>query len=436
MNSLVNECIKSIDAIDTNSYASELAICESLLDAYSHAAMILECCNGDDLSPFSCFTESAISHVYQESDDDEKLWEFEPRRDKKNGVGKENILWSIIAFIPRLLYAIGRFIVRGLKQIFTSKKACEEMEKNLVEKVHMTKKEQRDEETKTWYNSLVNSIYNNQDAEVNKMVGNIGRDSEGNLVNIFAFALNEELFAPSAFEKGRGGVYENVFYLFPVTNIREFIDAVRQYHAEVVRVCSIQFKSMLENDIGEKKSDSLIRNLITQSAKIAGQFETRVRLASSVASMQKSTKRPNVKIDGIDSMDYRITPKEYYTLCDELSKVSSLIVADSKDIENSIAKLRENPDKFTATLDEGYEKLLKNLKICGHSISVISSAIFGIGKLYPLMLKNLSKEFNHSVLSSDRKELNKLTSSKIKESAVTEMGDSFYQDENISAAAY
>lgn len=187
MNSLVNECLDSINNLDNIQMHATQNIFESMIDSYEKAVQILEYYNGEDLSMFSLFKESTIlleggnsfgNGVAHESyndgstpqtqpaenntatespepgttrtnsngtttatieknqpnNEEKPLWEFNPRKDKSDGSGKENIILSILLFIPRLIIACVTFLARGIARIFGGgkQKAAQQAEANIA----------------------------------------------------------------------------------------------------------------------------------------------------------------------------------------------------------------------------------------------------------------------------------------------------------------
>lgn len=438
MNSLVNECVKSINAIDTTDFNGEIAVCESLLETYERAALILECYKGDDLSPFSCFTESAIS-VVQEADDGEKLWEFEARKDKKDGTGKENILWSIIAFIPRLIAAVVKFIYRGLKQIFTGKKATEAMDKQIVDEVKKTKREIREDKAKDAYAELVESIYGGEQA--GRMLGADGAMSDGDTsVNIFQFALNEELFDPAAFSKGSTATdTDHVFYIYPPINLDELLGVLRRYEAEFARACGVTIKTIVENDkIGEKMIEAELQPIAAAGASLRQVITNYTTTSKTMSNMQKRTKKAIVSANGMDTAKNKLTPPEYYTFCDNLSKIADVIKQDADILTDAIAAFRASGKSTTPRTEAYISSIVSSSRDIATAVTQVTEPIFSIGKIYPKMLGRTANSWRstlHKFTKSDD-EFADLRGEKQFESAVEDLGDSFYQNENIEAVAY
>lgn len=190
MNSLVEECLTSINALDTNSYEKEMAVCEAFVETYNRAMQVLEYYRGDDLSPLQLFASSPIDQVIVEMDTDtppsvndnqakidsinavagadpitltpgngtggqttadtntnattndtneadkdkkseEKLWDFEFRHNKKDSKEKENIVISILFAVPRFIAAIGKLIYRGVKRAFSDKNVVKSNDKSI-----------------------------------------------------------------------------------------------------------------------------------------------------------------------------------------------------------------------------------------------------------------------------------------------------------------
>ena len=220
MNSLIQECLKSIEALDMNSYEKEMAVCEAFIDTYDRAAQVLEYYRGDDLSPLQLFASEPVQQIIVEdatistgnapdanqqqtanaqnnesplldnkpattnaaaktpvsseskeasSDDSKKskedLWEFEFRHNKSGSKEKEHILVSILLVVPRFIQAIGKLIWRGLKRIFTGKEAVKKNEQIVSAEIDaISKKEQQSsEEVAKAIEALARTLYHNAD---------------------------------------------------------------------------------------------------------------------------------------------------------------------------------------------------------------------------------------------------------------------------------
>lgn len=220
VNSLIQECLKSIEALDMNSYEKEMAVCEAFIDTYGRAAQVLEYYRGDDLSPLQLFASEPVQQIIVEdatistgnapdanqqqtanaqqnsgsplldnksattdaaktpvsneskeasSDDSKKskedLWEFEFRHNKSGSKEKEHILVSILLVVPRFIQAIGRLIWRGLKRIFTGKEAVKKNEQIVSAEINaISKKEQQSsEEVAKAIEQLARTLYHNAD---------------------------------------------------------------------------------------------------------------------------------------------------------------------------------------------------------------------------------------------------------------------------------
>lgn len=221
VNSLIQECLKSIEALDMNSYEKEMAVCEAFIDTYDRAAQVLEYYRGDDLSPLQLFASEPVQQIIVEdatistgnapdanqqqtanaqqnsgsplldnkpattdaaaktpvsseskeasSDDSKKskedLWEFEFRHNKSGSKEKEHILVSILLVVPRFIQAIGKLIWRGLKRIFTGKEAVKKNEQIVSAEIDaISKKEQQSsEEVAKAIEALARTLYHNAD---------------------------------------------------------------------------------------------------------------------------------------------------------------------------------------------------------------------------------------------------------------------------------
>ena len=221
VNSLIQECLKSIEALDMNSYEKEMAVCEAFIDTYDRAAQVLEYYRGDDLSPLQLFASEPVQQIIVEdatistgnapdanqqqtanaqqnsgsplldnkpattdaatktpvsseskeasSEDSKKskedLWEFEFRHNKSGSKEKEHILISILLVVPRFIQAIGKLIWRGIKRIFTDKEAVKKNEQIVSAEIDaISKKEQQSsEEVAKAIEQLARTLYHNAD---------------------------------------------------------------------------------------------------------------------------------------------------------------------------------------------------------------------------------------------------------------------------------
>ena len=221
VNSLIQECLKSIEALDMNSYEKEMAVCEAFIDTYDRAAQVLEYYRGDDLSPLQLFASEPVQQIIVEdatistgnapdanqqqtanaqqnsgsplldnkptatnaaaktpvsseskeasSNDSKKskedLWEFEFRHNKSGSKEKEHILVSILLVVPRFIQAIGKLIWRGIKRIFTGKEAVKKNEQIVSAEIDaISKKEQQSsEEVAKAIEQLARTLYHNAD---------------------------------------------------------------------------------------------------------------------------------------------------------------------------------------------------------------------------------------------------------------------------------
>lgn len=68
MNSLVQECLQSIEALDVNSYEKEMAVCEAFIETYDRAMQVLEYYGGDDLSPLQLFASAPVQQIIVEAE--------------------------------------------------------------------------------------------------------------------------------------------------------------------------------------------------------------------------------------------------------------------------------------------------------------------------------------------------------------------------------
>ena len=162
MNSIVDACLKSINEVAESELNAELKACDALLESYSKAIKLMSYYGEFSIAPQQVIVEEETPQNPQpaqnaqpaaqpaqtnntqqqqtattKTDNGEKksAWEFNPRPDKKDGSGKENIIISILAFIPRLLLAVIKFIGTSIKNLFSSKNQTEQALNNVSDKL-------------------------------------------------------------------------------------------------------------------------------------------------------------------------------------------------------------------------------------------------------------------------------------------------------------
>ena len=163
MNSIVSACLDSLSKINETDYEYEMLACEQLIESYDKLIKLMEHYTPEQIDNIPYLSTLIPSVVFQEADtndsqtqqvtnqnqntdndnnnnnadqksDDnkqEKAWEFNPRPNKANGSGKENIIISILAFIPRLIIACIRFIYRSIKNLFSGAGAVKQAEASI-----------------------------------------------------------------------------------------------------------------------------------------------------------------------------------------------------------------------------------------------------------------------------------------------------------------
>ena len=159
MNSIVSACLDSLNKINKDEFEGEMMACEQLIESYDKFCKLMEHYTIEEIEKLP-FISSIVPQVYiQEADTNEqasntnttpaqntdnttsdqntndnkqeKAWEFNPRPNKANGSGKENIIISILAFVPRLIIACIRFIFRSIKNLFSGAGAVKQAEASI-----------------------------------------------------------------------------------------------------------------------------------------------------------------------------------------------------------------------------------------------------------------------------------------------------------------
>lgn len=102
----VESIINLIDNIDGASAVSEMDVSGAMLDAYNKSYKILESYTGEDIDTFELVSSDIYQEDFKVGDPDEAKGETRFRRINDKTGKKENILWSIVMAIPRIIGAI------------------------------------------------------------------------------------------------------------------------------------------------------------------------------------------------------------------------------------------------------------------------------------------------------------------------------------------
>lgn len=458
MNTLVQECMNSIDKLAINDFNAEVEESVALLDVYSKAANILEYYEGEDLSAFRCFSEYAEPRFIQETEEksEDKLWDFEFRHDKKDGSGKERLFWSILLVIPRLFIAIFKFIGRGLQKLFTgetgAKKASSTAGKALAD---ATPEEKAEIIAGLSYDIISKNIVILQEEKLKNM-----KDNEFSCI-----MLNKEAFAPENFKAMRAGTYENTFYIMPPFVISKYIEELKNYNAMVVakfnETIPDEIKKALEDaNAWEKVNEKAQTDITNASHKLTADSKNKLTKAETIRNIQsKSGKSWVTSVEGYDPEKAKITPGDFYKALNELHKVTKLVTQETEKTKAQIAEIERKASSGTVIPAEALQWLktfASDTKAYNESMMQRTTMLFDIPENYvrdtmtcaknskTLIEKLLGKfkgkdsddrpdDSNTEGFKNTRAILDREMHS---ESAVPDVRDAYYQDDNITAVAY
>ena len=384
MNSIVDACLKSINEVAENELVAELKACDTLLESYSKAIKLMSYYGEFSIAPQQVIVEEETpqnpqpaqqqetsntqptaqqnnqqNNQQQNNNANKSAWEFNPRPDKKDGSGKENIIISILAFIPRLLLAVIKFIGTSIKNLFSGKNQTEQALNNISDKLDATP-----DAFKTW--AL------NED-NLAKLIRDASGEQNWNLsfkISPTNFKNSAELDSGKTDKKGHA-IYE-VWVYPPISvgtvenNLSAFITQVLDPLTKTINDLFIQKL----NDEGRQGLNQLKKEDVDKLNNIISRFKSKVRAENEIAKAtketQKSTKNLIVNVKGNRSksettLAYAVKPG---TLYNNLGKISQIIqVMDKRvdGIEALLKKYQESSNKMAPDSPETLENFKKSI---------------------------------------------------------------------------
>lgn len=447
MNTLIQECMNSIDKLAINDYNAEVQESMALLDVYTKAANILRYSAGSDLSSCRSFMEYAEPMlVVQESDDE--LWTFKFRHDKRDGSGQEHMFWSLLLAIPRLFAAIFTFIGKGLTKLLTGETSAKAASKDAAKAVADEVGDDVEKLLKASNELIAKAIADAQAAKLKGMKDN-------------AFActmLNKEAFDESNFKALRAGTYEGAFYIMPPFSIPEYIEELKKYGTEVIGKftydTSEEFEKIL-TDAGatEEFRKRLMLGAVKSLEKMLNESSTKLTKAKSVRQIQHDSGKAWVSsIDGYDPEASKMTPAEFYKSLNELQKLTKLNVDEANKLKAEIERLRSAAANAGTAIPTEWEAVFKQIidytQKYNESMLTRTTMIFDIPANYISGVQSIKKNrksifeifkgkdnapAGDETMQKTRENLEREIQA---ESAVPDVRDAYYQDDNITAAAY
>ena len=384
MNSIVDACLKSINEVAESELNAELKACDTLLESYSKAIKLMSCYGEFSIAPQQVIVEEETpqnpqpaqqqetsntqstaqqnnqqNNQQQNNNANKSAWEFNPRPDKKDGSGKENIIISILAFIPRLLLAVIKFIGTSIKNLFSGKNQTEQALNNVSDKLDATP-----DAFKTW--AL------NED-NLAKLIREASGEQNWNL----SFKISPTNFKNSAeFDSGKTDKKGRTLYevwVYPPISVGTVENNLSAFITQVLDPLTKTINDLFihkVNDEGRQGLNQLKKEDVDKLNNIISRFKSKVRAENEIAKAtketQKSTKNLIVNVKGNRSesettLAYAVKPG---TLYDNLGKISQIIQVMSKrvdGIEALLKKYQESSNKMAPDSPETLENFKKSI---------------------------------------------------------------------------
>ncbi len=409
MNSIVSACLDSLNKINETDFEYEMLACEQLIESYDKLIRLMEHYTLDQIDNIPYLSTLIPSVVFQEaeainnqnqnqeqqanpsptsgtvsnnnsndnneseekSDNNkkEKAWEFDPRRDKKDGSGKENILISILFFIPRLIFACIRFIVVSIKNLFSGKDAATKSESNVNNAI--------DKDPAYWQ------------AKLNEFNQELSQKYPSAMLYFdWNSAVNGAIQGGQATSVKNVKTGKSIISVILPINIEEINNLVQQVvvkHVDaLINFLNGTFGGMTTNgedhEPYEVKAES-IKGMITAFNNDNALFVKEREKANNILKTQKASKA--LYVDG--AVKYTII--EVYTHLDSITRTMNALSDRATKISNLVKQLQNTPNKKPLTTEA-----TQNLKDMDAALKTVINTLANTINDYCLKLVGASTE--------------------------------------------
>lgn len=380
MNSIVDACLKSINDINENEFIAEMNTFDALLENYNKMLCLME------YDTSRVFVEAEVAQnppaqntqpaaqpaqagntqqqtATTKTDNGEKksAWEFNPRPDKKDGSGKENIIISILAFIPRLIAACVKFLVNSIKNLFSGKDKTEQAMNNVTKQLDAApdafRKWALDQDNLA---RLMEEASGQQNWSLHYRISPIKFDNSAKV---------------ATGEKGFLGMNKYEIRVYPPIGTDTIENNLKSYVTEVLDPLIKDLNALFvhkTNDQNGQKIMQLTGDTVKNLKGIINAFYMKLKkqneIAMNVKKTQDSTKKLIVQIPekpNLTTMDYSKTPKELYTKLGEFSQILQVIEKRSDTIEKLVQNYQKDPGTMAPDSPEtltAFKKTIEELK--------------------------------------------------------------------------
>lgn len=406
MNSIVDACLKSINDINENEFMAEMNVFDALLENYNKMLCLMEYDTSRvfvesevaqnpppvklDNTQLTAQTQNApTSNIV---DNTRKLmdyangkngaWEFNPRPDKKDGSGKESMFWSIIAFIPRLIVAVVRFIGRSIKNLFSGKKASDEAAANV---------------TKTLAEDP-SAIYHDKDFLL--MLKEAGINDGLPPFKYIQGEYHTGNFENAMVVKDANGNPLELRIVLPfqmeqvVTNMKVLSTEICDGILQMLKNLSPHQTAEGNYEVAALKNES-VKGFQDRIDKFVADLKKQNEHTAKVEEAQNNTQTLLVKLNGEERSYHTYTPEKIWLNLDALKQIEELINKKNTQIENLIKEFEANKGKVNpeAGATEALKTCAENLK---DATTVACAQISKLGtyiQRYQTIITKLSQKF-------------------------------------------
>ncbi len=416
MTSIVDECLKSISQINQDDLDGEMAVCESMLESYEKIFSLMEHYSDDELSSLT-FLESVVPTVtIQEADagtnpapanpqpadqntdqnadgDDkkEKLWEFNPRGKNEKTGRKEHILKSIFLFIPRLIFAVGRFIWRWIKSLFNRKGEADQAAKEASANLDKI--------------AEANPTFFDNSENMQKLI-----DEMSEMDDYPAFTYVKE---KNIVNNQKGAMSDTFgFILYPALNIDDLIKNLQDYDTGILKVFAEKLSQIgkvitvtnEDNTVSAQATqltNDLVENMTSTLKEYSNVMNEELKVANAIRTEQKNTKSLIVQLPtGQSNESYSLPANLLWNKFSDINKIIEIINKDDETIVKIVKSITSAETHIIVPEDGSIQALKAMLNDLKSATTIMLNQVKVIANLTDGFLNTSLKFRNYEALSA------------------------------------
>lgn len=410
MNTIVEACLKSINDVNENKFMAELDACNALFESYEKAMHIMEYYGTNNFSflPAKIITEaeeaqnppvannnaqpvqSAANNQQQQTPQQNNVnrekpaWEFQARQDKKDGSGKESLFVSIIAFIPRLIIAVIKFIGRSLKNLFGGKNKTEQAVNSLTQQI-----DQAPDAFKRW-------------AVDDDKLTQLLKEASGQENWVKSFRISPVNFKNSTDipnDQANKGKTAYEVWVYPPMSIDTIENNFQAFTVNILDpVIVFLQKLFIHKNVNEKNEVTRLTGESVEKIKsVISKFDSVISKQLEVANGVKQAQSSGRLIvdvpdgNGGTTLNYGVTPKSLYEKLGKLTQIEQVMEKKTAEIRKLVEDYQKQPNTIAPDSPETFENFKNTINLLKDTASKTVSQLKFISDLTTTLQNDTTK---------------------------------------------